>query len=113
LARRRWRAARAFQVSVQQLLAVEGVQFMEWLLLATLRELIEETGDAVSQSAIADRAGLTRQIASYWLITLSEGALVNRQPAAEGQAWRVLLTTLGERTLQSCNERLEAAELTG
>ena len=30
-----------------------------------------------------------------------------------GVAWRVILTELGERTLQACNERLEEAGLTG
>jgi hypothetical protein len=112
-ARKRWRDARAFQADVQTVLAGFAIQFMEWLLLETLHELIDETGDAVSQSAIAERAGLTRKVASYWLILMSETALVDRGPCSEGTAWRVLLTDLGERTLLTCNERLEQAGLTG
>ncbi len=89
------------------------MQFTEWLLLETLKELFEETGDAVSQTAIAERAGITPKVASYWLIMMSENALVDRGPTSEGTAWRVVLTSLGERTLQACNERLEDAGLTG
>ncbi len=113
VARKRWRDARAFQVDVQTLLARACVQFTEWLLLETLQELLDETGDAVGQAAIAERAGLTRKVASYWLIVMSENALVDRGPASEGTAWRVILTDFGEQTLRVCNERLEEAGLTG
>jgi hypothetical protein len=85
---------------------------MEWLVLETVRELCDETGGAVSQNLVADRAGLTRQVASYWMIVMSETDLVDRGPSATGNAWRVILTDLGERTLQACNERLEEAGLT-
>jgi len=112
-ARKRWRDARAFQADVRVVLAGACVQFMEWLLLETLQELIDETGDAVSQSTVARRAGLTRKVASYWLIGMSENALIDRGPSSEGTAWRVILTGLGERTLRACNERLEEAGLTG
>ena len=112
-ARKRWRDARVFQADVQTVLAGLSIQFMEWLLLETLQELIDETGDAVSQSTIAERAGLTRKVASYWLIMMSETALVDRGPCCEGTAWRVILTEMGERTLLACNERLERAGLTG
>lgn len=86
---------------------------MQWLLLETVRELCDETCDAVSQNAVAERAGVARQVASYWMIVMSEDALVDRGPASEGHSWRVILTDLGERTLQACNERLEEAGLTG
>jgi len=112
-ARKRWRDARAFQVDVQATLARDCMQFMEWLLLETVQELIDETRSAVSQSAVAERAGLTRQVASYWLTSMSEAALIARAPEGDGRAWGVLPTKLGERTLLACNERLEAAGLTG
>jgi hypothetical protein len=85
-ARKRWRDVRAFQADVQTVLAGASVQFMEWLLLETLQELVDETGDAVCQSAVAERAGLTRKVASYWLIMMSETALVDRGPSSEGTA---------------------------
>ena len=73
-ARKRWRDARAFQADVQVTLSELRVQFMEWLLLETVCELCDETGDAVSQNMVAERAGLTRQVASYWLIVMSEAS---------------------------------------
>lgn len=112
-ARKRWRDARAFQADVHTTLVRQRVSFMEWLLLETVRELCDETGDAVSQNQVAERAGLTRQVASYWMIAMTENYLVDRGPSATGHAWRVILTELGERTLQACNERLEEAGLTG
>ena len=112
-ARMRWRDARLFQIHVQQLLASEQVTFMQWLLLETIQELRDETRAAASQIAIAERAGLTRMVVSYWMIVMDEDALVDRGPDADGRAYRVLLTSLGERTLQRCNELLEAAGLTG
>ena len=102
-----------FQADAQMVLTRTGIQFTEWLLLETIQELLDETGDAVSQSAIAQHAGLTRKVASYWLILMRENALIDRGPASEGTAWRVILTDLGERTLRACNERLEEAGLTG
>lgn len=112
-ARKRWRDARAFQADVQTALSKLHVSFAQWLVLETLRELRDETREAVSQNLVADRAGLTRQVVSYWMIVMSELALVDRGPAAAGCAWRVILTEQGELTLRACNERLEEAGLTG
>lgn len=112
-ARKRWRDARAFQADVQLQLARERVPFAMWLLLETLQELLDETGDAVSQNALAERTGLTRHVTSYWMILMSEEGLIDRGPHPNIAAWRVILTELGERTLAACNQRLEAAGLTG
>ena len=109
--RKRWRDARAFEAGVQLVLVSERVPFTMWLMLETLQELQDETHDAVSQNALAERAGLRRQIVSYWLIVMSEDALVDRGPHPDGRAWRVILTDLGERTLVACNARLAAAGL--
>lgn len=110
-ARKRWRDARAFQADVQRALVPERVPFMMWLILEALQELQDETRDAVSQNAMAARVGVRRQIASNWLIVMSEDSLVDRGPHPDGRAWRVILTDLGERTLVSCNARLYAAGL--
>jgi hypothetical protein len=47
------------------------------------------------------------------MIVMSEADLVDRGPSATGRAWSVILTDLGERTLQACNDRLEEGGLTG
>ena len=105
--------ARQFQVRAQKVLAKLGVHFVEWLLLESLRELLVEHQDAVSQTCIADRSGLTRMLASYWMIVLGKKGAVDRGPDQEGCAYRILLTNVGAETLRICNERLAQSALLG
>lgn len=111
--RQQWRDARIFQQSAQRSFKESTTTFVEWLLLETLQELIDERGDAVSQADVARRSGLSERVVSHWMLLMSDMGFVDRGPDADGRAWRVLLTELGERTIQVCNERLEAAGLTG
>jgi DNA-binding MarR family transcriptional regulator len=108
-----WTSARRFQESVQEALATEGITFMEWLLLETLQELITERGDAVSQADLARRTGISDRVISYWMRQMTEYGAVDRGPTPDGRAWRVILTRGGERSREQCNQRLEAAGLTG
>jgi hypothetical protein len=101
--RTRWRAARHFQVAAQHAL---GMPFIEWLLLETLAELVDEANGPVSQAAVAERAGLSEKITSYWMGMLDELGFVDRGPDADGRAYRVLLSRVGEEALASANLRL-------
>lgn len=112
-ARQRWREARMFQQKAQRLFKEPTTAFVEWLLLETLQELIEERGDAVSQAEVARRSGLSERVVSRWISLMSDLGFVDRGPDADRRAWRLILTDLGERTVRVCNERLEAAGLTG
>lgn len=112
-ARQRWREARLFQKKAQRLFKEPTTTFVEWLLLETLQELNDERGDAVSQAEVARRSGLSERVVSYWMLLLSDLGFVDRGPDSDGRAWRVLITDMGERTVQACNARLEAAGLTG
>ena len=111
--RARWRVARAFQVKAQRVLALERVQFIEWLVLETLAELSQDGSDGVHQAEVAERSGLSRMVVSYWMIWMDECDMVSRGQGGDARAWGVLLTSRGERTLRRCNERLEAAGLSG
>jgi DNA-binding MarR family transcriptional regulator len=82
-----------------------------WLLLESLAELIAERKDAVSQSAVAERAGLSRMVTSYWMILMSEEDLVDRGPDEDGRTYRIWMTEAGAATLRQCNDRLEARRL--
>jgi len=110
-ARESWRAARAFQVAAQKELRNVFVPFIQWLLLEALAELIAERQDAVSQCAVAERAGLSRMVTSRWMIFMSDLGLVDRGPDADGRAYRIWMTELGAETLRVCNDRLEARRL--
>jgi DNA-binding MarR family transcriptional regulator len=94
-------------------LSDQKVTFIEWLLLETLAELIDERNDAVSQAEVARRAGFSERVVSYWMIMMSELGAVDRGPDTDGRAWRVILTEAGSRTLQGCNQLLEEAALSG
>jgi DNA-binding MarR family transcriptional regulator len=83
--------------------------FFEWLILETLQELLDETGDAVSQIEIARRAGLSKTKASHWMFWMEEHGLIDRGPSSDGRAYRIWLGGRGEELLRICNERLEAA----
>lgn len=101
--RARWRAARHFQVAAQHAL---GMPFVEWLLLETLAELVEEANGPVSQAAVAERSGLSEKITSYWMVMLDELGFVDRGPDPDGRAYRVLLSSGGEEALAHSNLRL-------
>jgi DNA-binding MarR family transcriptional regulator len=102
-----------FEEQVQRTLGREQVCFIEWLLLETLSELLDEDSGWVTQRMIAQRAGLSERVLSHWMSQLSAFDLVDRAPEQDSRSYAVLLTELGRRTIDACNERLEAARLTG
>jgi hypothetical protein len=112
-ARRVWRDGRVFQEQAHRALAKQAVPFVQWLLLETLQELIDETGGPVSQAAVAGGTALSARVISYWMVLMAELGLIDRGPSSDGRQWRIILTSMGEQTLLACNERLEAAGLTG
>jgi hypothetical protein len=75
--------------------------------LETLAELVAEANAPVSQAAIADRAGLSDKITSYWMTMLDELGFVNRAPEDDARAYGVLLSEDGKRLLELLNARLE------
>jgi DNA-binding MarR family transcriptional regulator len=109
-ARSRWREARVFERQARRLLARERCAFLEWLLLRTLCDCEGEPWDGVSQIELARRAGLSRQVASYWLIRLDRRGVVERAEGENG-FWGVLLTEKGVDLVRRCDERLVAGGL--
>jgi len=85
---------------------------VQWLLLETIAELTDEGLGCVTQSAVANRAGLARGVASYWMAMMEEYGQVDRGRDAL-PTYDVILTSGGEAALRRCNERLEAEGLTG
>lgn len=111
-ARARWRQAREFEARARLVLALQKMEFIEWLLLQTLSELEQQDWEGVKQNEIARRTGVSRQLVSYWMIALDERGLVDRGPGEDPRSWGVLISERGEELLQACNERLAAAGLT-
>jgi DNA-binding MarR family transcriptional regulator len=111
-ARRRWRDARDYQVNVQRALSGLGLRFVEWLLLESLYELLQETGDGVSQTMIAERAGVSEMVASKWLIRMEYDGLLDRGLGEDERSHVVNTTTVGEEALARSDELLKARGLT-
>lgn len=96
---------------MKRALGGEGMRLVEWLVLESLFELIQETGDCVSQAMIAERAGLSEMVTSHWLIRMEMNDLLDRGVGEDERTNRVLTTALGEEVLERCSARLAAAGL--
>jgi len=110
--RERWRAARGYQVAAKRALARAEISFIEWLLLEALDELVRETGDAVSQQAVAKRAGVSEVVASYWMTKLEQDCLLDRGLGEDTRSYLLLLSEEGVAALVRCREALILAGLT-
>lgn len=111
-ARARWREARQFEARTREVLGLQRMSFVEWLLLQTLSELKSGDLEGIAQNEIARRTGLSRKVVSYWMIILSDCGLVDRGQGEDPRSWGVILSERGEELLRACNERLAAAGLT-
>ncbi len=110
--RQTYRRAKELEAAAQRALGA-GHPFVQWLLLAAIAELTKEREEDVSQALIATRTGLSRKVVCHWMNLLNEQGLVDRGEHRDGRCWSVLLNREGTEALQYCNERLEAAGLTG
>ncbi len=88
------------------------MSFVEWLLLEALAELVKETGDAVSQQAVAARAGVSKVVASYWMSDMEQDCLLDRGLGEDTRSYLLLLSEEGIEALQRCREALSQAGLT-
>ena len=82
---------------VKRALSPLRLTFAQWLILQTMAELIEETGDAVSELAVANRLGMDRTTVSQVTWRLARSGLVDVGPAAVWPGLRNFVTTSGER----------------
>ena len=85
-----------------------GLTFTQWLLLDALRELFEETRDAVTQNEIASRLELDRATTSQVIRALDRKHLVSRE-GGWGRCALVLPTEKAEALLLRLYPLLDAA----
>lgn len=107
-----WLTAMRWRRQIQRVVVGAGLTFTQWLVLDSVRRLIEETQDAVIQSEIAARLELDRATISQVIQRLEERGLVSRGEDIAYIAWRVFLTEPAERLLRELEARLEAASST-
>ena len=102
----RWR--RAVQAEVRPL----GLTFAQWFVLEATAHALQTERDAVSQSQVARSTELDRQTISQVMHALDRLGLVDRAPDYTGRAYRIYLTTKGERVLHRATTRVEALPAT-
>src|SRR4051812_48872442 len=99
-----WRWRRAVEAELRAL----GLTFTQWFVLDATAQALRLEQDAVSQNQIAQNSELDRQTISQVMHALAELGLVDRAPDYTGRAYRIFLTTQGQRVLQRANALLEA-----
>jgi DNA-binding MarR family transcriptional regulator len=104
-----WFAAMRWRRRVERALRTAELTFTQWLVLDATRQLIFETGDAVSQNDVSAKTDLDRATISQVMTTLERKALVDRGISASGRAWRIWLTARGTRLLDAQRASVEAA----
>ena len=103
-----WLLAAQWRRRVAGVCARVGLTFTEWLIIDALRELYQEQQDAVSQNALAARAGLRRGNISESMPALENKNLISRGPSACGRALRLFPTHKAERVLGELYPLLDA-----
>ena len=105
-----WHAAMRWQRAIDAALRPLELTHTQYLVLVSTARAIREQGDAVAQSAIAERAGLDQATTSTLIRKLDSRGLLDRGiDGVDGRRWRVILTQRGQRTLDRATALVEAA----
>jgi DNA-binding MarR family transcriptional regulator len=86
--------------------------FHTWLLLEALHELWAETGEPVSQQAVAERAGVSKALASYWMLRMVEDCFIDRGLGEDARSYLILILEDGAEVLAHSRQVLRSAGLT-
>jgi DNA-binding MarR family transcriptional regulator len=105
----RFRDAMEWRREAEKGLAGVGLTLSQWMILDATRFLIEATKDAVSQADVALHAQIDRMTVSQVMGNLQKAGLVDRGPAADGRAYRVVVTARGERAAKQGALQIEGA----
>jgi MarR family transcriptional regulator, organic hydroperoxide resistance regulator len=96
--------------TVDAKLGTLGLTHTQLLVLLALAAHVEQAGDAVSQRAVAGRAGLDPVTTSQLLRKMEDRGLVDRGvDGTDCRVWRVLVTPRGERMLRAALRLLAPA----
>jgi DNA-binding MarR family transcriptional regulator len=102
-----WRAAGRWRREVEADLASLELTLPQWVILSGLRDVTAETGDAASQSAIAERSRIDKMTVSTVMRALEARGFVDRAPAAQGRVFRIWITSSGLKALNAGTAQVE------
>jgi DNA-binding MarR family transcriptional regulator len=108
---RAYQDAVSWRRRVKRELAPVRLTLTQWLVMRTIGSLIRETGDAVSELAVAERSGVDEETVSQVAWRLAYRGHVDIGPSAIWPGLRLLLTTDGERMLHEGTLRIQAASV--
>jgi DNA-binding MarR family transcriptional regulator len=106
-----WRLAKRWRRRADAELSPLGLTLMHWWILEATRMLILDTGDAVSQAAVALRMDVDKMTLSHAMLALQRRGFVDRGPDMTGAAYRIVVTSSGELARRQGGARVEAASL--
>jgi len=109
LKKRQWLSALRWRERMQICLASSGITFTQWLILDAVWSLVDRTGDAVSQNALAKAVELDPMAIWHGLAVLDHGGLVSRGRSLSGKVWRVFVTSKGADLLRALQPAIERA----
>lgn len=104
-----WQLAQHWRCRVDAELEPLGLTLVDWRVLEGTRQLIVDSGDAVSQTAVALHMQMDRMAMSRAMSKLGQRGLVDRGPDLIWPAYRIWLTSRGERALERAGALVEAA----
>lgn len=106
-----WKLAKRWRCRADAELKPLGLTFVHWWILDGTRRLVQDSGDAVSQAAVALHLELDRMTLSHAMRTLSRRGYVDRGADFVGVAYRIWLTSRGIRACRQGGTLVEAASV--
>lgn len=88
-------------------LAAFDLTITQWFVLLAAQAVVQETGDATTQNAVAEWAELDRVTVSQVVRVLEQKGLVGRGPHAERIAYRLRVTPRGARVLSGASSAVD------
>jgi DNA-binding MarR family transcriptional regulator len=106
-----WRVTNSWQRAMRAALVTHGLTHVQFVLLASLWWLRDDTGEDPTQARLAEQAGTDPMMTSQVARKLQARGLLDRAPdPADARAWRVRLTVTGRATVASALADVEAAD---
>ena len=102
-----WRVANLWQKKVRSVLAPFEITPVQYLLLAGLRDLQEETGEPVKQADLARHCQSDPMMRSQVLRSLKKAELIERKNhTVDGRAFAVTLSAAGTKLLARAEPKM-------
>jgi DNA-binding MarR family transcriptional regulator len=104
-----WREAMRWQRNLDSSLGPHRLTHTQYLVLVAADGATEEAKDAVTQRAVAERAGLDEVTTSRVVRLLADRGLLDRGPSTDRRAYRIVVTQKGRQLVRRAAPDVEVA----